>query len=300
MFDEKQLRAVITLQNGQFSGGGNSITLSGLRMTLEATRLPGESGSTIEMLAIYGMSLSHMNQASVCGRTWNTGQQKNTIAVYAGSSSTGGPTNLVASVYIIDALVDASAMPEVCFRVDGNQTHVVARDATAKPTTRKGDAQGADLLSFLAKQMGFEFENNGVSGVLRNPYLHGTYLTQLRKLTDSLGCHYIVENGTLAVWPKGGSRGTWSGGVIKPPQIIGYPSFSQSHLHLTTEYLPGLKTGEEIQVQSSLTPACGTWRVDTIKYELDALQPRGRWQQTMDCTFPDQSADSAPYDTGAN
>ena len=71
MFDEKQLKAIISLANGQFAGGGNSLTIEGLRMTLEATRLPADAQSIIDMLAIYGLSLSQMNQLSVCGSKYS-------------------------------------------------------------------------------------------------------------------------------------------------------------------------------------------------------------------------------------
>lgn len=60
-FAQKLLTATISLVNGSFAGGGNSLTLSGLRMSAKIRNSGGLSQSFLEELAIYGMSLSEMN-----------------------------------------------------------------------------------------------------------------------------------------------------------------------------------------------------------------------------------------------
>jgi len=40
---------------------------------------------------------------------------------------------------------------------------------------------------------------------------------------------------------------------------------------------PTLAYGQNIEVQSSITPACGTWNIHYLEYDLECETPNGRW-----------------------
>jgi hypothetical protein len=284
-FSQKLLTASFTLGSGNFGSGGNSLTLSNLRMTCDITLVQADAQPKLDNLTIYGMTLDHMNQLSQTGATYNRLSQHNTVTVQAGDAESGMST--VFSGDILSAVPDGSDQPNFRFMVTAVPTGFAARKPVA-PTTRKGAVAGEDLLSALASQMGLGFENNGVHVMLRNPYLHGTAVSQVRQCVDSVGCQWMVDRGTLAIWPTGKAR---SGGpvTVSPtsnPRMVGYPQGDQAQVVLTTEYSPAIKPGGQVTIQSSLTMACGTWNIGQMKYELDALVPHGRWFMTMICLNP--------------
>ena len=134
--------------------------------------------------------------------------------------------------------------------------------------------------------MGFKFENNGVHVMICNPYLHGTGISQVRQIIDAMSCQWLLDRGTLAIWPTGKAR---SGSVpLISPQtgLVGYPQFDQARIRVTSYYNPAILPCGQIQVQSSFTAACGLWNITQTQLALDAFTPHGRWFQTMVGTNP--------------
>ncbi len=48
-----------------------------------------------------------------------------------------------------------------------------------------------------------------------------------------------------------------------------------------------------MQIQSDLTPACGTWAINYVDLELDSMVPHGRWFATLSGT-PTTAAQISP------
>src|ERR1700735_661423 len=100
-FDQKILQAQISLGSGVFAGGSNSSTVlafggnaggqqlqSGLRMSAIIEVVGGQGQGTLR-LAIYGLTLQHMNQLTTLGTQYWQYQGKNTITLQAGTGTTG-------------------------------------------------------------------------------------------------------------------------------------------------------------------------------------------------------------------
>jgi hypothetical protein len=128
----------------------------------------------------------------------------------------------------------------------------------------------------IAKQAGLQFENNGVDTKVTNPYLPGNPRSQMKMLAQMAGIGWVIDNGTLAIWPAGKSR-NGEAPVIQPPEMVGYPAFTQSGVEVTTLFNPQVKYAGQIEVKSAITPACGKWNVISLAYALDAEIPNGRW-----------------------
>ena len=62
----------------------------------------------------------------------------------------------------------------------------------------------------------------------------------------------------------------------------GYPAFNQNAVVVTALFNPAVKPYGNIQIQSDITPACGTWKVNRLTYELESLTPHGRWFMTVE------------------
>ena len=271
-FSQKILSVSFSLSQGQFQGGGNSATITGLRMSARITTPGGEDTGNLE-LSIYGMRLSDMQQLTVLPTALNAIGQ-NTVTVMAGDDASALTTVFTGTINL--AYVDAQAQPQVCFRVFAI-AGLVQKVKPIPATSVQGSGDVANTMQTLAGQMGFQFENSGVSGKLQNIYLPGAGLQQVAALARHAGIEWTLDCNTLAVWPAGQARNIAPTTVSPQTGLVAYPAFTSSGLILTTLFQGTLKFGAKITVQSQLQPACGDWFVNYIEYALDTLTPNGLW-----------------------
>lgn len=277
-FSQKLITTSFSLGQGSFGpSGGNSFTAENLRTVCRIGKWGGASTGTME-LAIYGMPLSVMNQLSTVGTQYQFVGQNN-VTVSAGDATSMG---LVFQGTITAAYVDARGMPEVAFRVSA-QAGAQQAATPAQPTTRQGSSDAATVMGNLAQQMGFSFENNSVSKQITNLYLWGDLRTQAKELAEAAGIEWVIDNGTLAIWNPGLSRQSTGGAPLISAQtgMVGYPTFDSAAVIVTTLFDPIIKPGGSIQIQSDLTPACGTWGVNSIDLALDSMVPHGSWFEVI-------------------
>jgi hypothetical protein len=260
----------------------NSVTLTGFRTSVQITKAGGASQGEAQ-LRVYGMSLSLMNQLSTLGQT-PVKIGKNEIAISAGDD------NGVAVVFkgtISQAYTDLGGAPEGMFQVSAF-AGLFESMLTIPPSCFRGPVSAALILQGLATQMGVSaFENNGVNVMLPETSLNGSALTQVKAVVKAANIEWILDGGTLAIWPKGGFR---AGAVplISPENgMVGYPFPSgQGLLGLKTLFNPQINFGAQVDVKSSITPANGRWTVVRIEHEIEAEMPGGQWFTTILGTPP--------------
>lgn len=284
MFSQKLIRVQFDLANGQFEGGGNTAMVEGLRVACQIVNVGNGSGTA--EIAIYGLPLKLMNQLSTVGAQAYQAY-KNGISILAGDAETG--LNVVWTGAIVYAYVDAQAMPQVAFRVS-SAPGVFQAAKPVPPISIKGSADVSGIMSGLAKQMGFGFENAGVTTKLANPYYAGTAWTQALQIARD--CNFTIgfDRGTMVIVPPGKSRQGDAVLVSPDTGMVGYPIFQQAYLIVTKLYDPAIKYQGLIKVKSDLTPACGTWLVNKIVYQLESMVPHGKWFQVMECVLKDAQA----------
>jgi hypothetical protein len=156
------------------------------------------------------------------------------------------------------------------------------------PTSYQGSVDVATAMSQLAGQMGYTFENNGVSGVtLSNPYLSGTAIDQANALAQAAGIWWGIDNGVLFIAPAYTAR--TAGKVI--PQIgptsglIGYPTFDGAGITLQSLFNPSVKFMGLIQLVTSVPRAAGQWIATTVSYKLQSQVIGGVWFMTIRGNF---------------
>lgn len=223
-------------------------------------------------IAIYGMTRSQMNSATVLANEVNK-IGKNTIKVQAGDSN---GMSLLYSGTITVAWADMKAMPECCFRINAFEG---AHEAVMKsePTSIQGSGDVAKIHEQIAQKMGFQAENAGVTTKLSNPYLPGSYRTQLQTLAEHAGINWVLDRGTSVITPPGQPRKGSGAQISAETGMVGYPAFNQAGIDITTIFNPALKIFGKIQVQSDLTPANGEWTIYNLSHDLESITPRGHW-----------------------
>lgn len=275
-FAKKRIDVIFELANGQFEGGGNTYTASGLRIScsIQVTGGPQQGNARI---AIFGLPLQIMNQLANVGPRWQQAQNNN-VTVLAGDDTTGMQIVWQGGIYV--AMTDATAMPQVAFLVESKQGYY-GQIKSAPPLSIKGSAQVSGMMEQIAKGLGMAFENNGVTKRLSNPYYSGSLVNQAQQIARDAGISWIMDRGTLAICNPGEPRKGDAPLISPQTGLISYPMFNQNYLVLKAYFNPNVKFLGAIEVKSDITPANGEWNVVSLTYELESEMPRGRWHMDV-------------------
>ena len=262
--------------NFKENNGANTVRLSGLRVSAKITKA-GFPQLGHAQLAIYGMTKSLMDQLSTLGVQVQL-VPRNTVTVLAGDVVNGQSVVFVGTIY--QAWGDYSAQPEVPFYVEANTAFGIA-NAPLTPTSFNGSADAVVILSGLAAAAGLNFENSGVSGIkISNPYFYGSPLDQIRKCKQAIEGQVgiVVDDATLAIWPKNGARNGTPPLISPGSGMVGYPNYNANGISLKTVFNPNVGFMKKITVQSSLgAPANGEWIVYGMDHDLESQVFNGQW-----------------------
>lgn len=280
-FVERLISIKFTLDQGSFADSGkNQLTIgpANLRITTKIVKAGGASMPQLQA-AVYGMTKSQMNQLSTLGMRVNV-NPRNTVSVMAGDAESG--MSLVFEGGITQGFADLNSLPDVPFRVCAISGIVQALDAP-QPTSYKGGVDAAVVLKQLATQAGLSFENStNVSAQVSNCYLPGSTKSQIERICETAGFGYVIDQGTLSIWKKNGTRKTTVVDINVNTGMVGSPSYTAQGIMVRTLYNPAVKFMGQVQVESQFIPK-SQWTVYTLEYDLDAHMPHGNWQQTLGC-----------------
>lgn len=279
-----------TLSSGPANGKPN--TLGGLRITSQIVQSGGDSMGQLEC-AIYGMTLSEMNQLATVG-TQSAFVETNSVTLEAGDDETG--MTIVFQGTISAAFFDGQAMPDVCFRIMAH-AGLIPKVQSQRPISVDGSADAKTLLQTATQQMGLTLQTAAIDGIkLMNPYFGGSGLDQIKQICRAAGLVWSLGiNKTISV-TKPNQPLPSSGEYLIAPEtgMVGYPAFNQGQVIVKQLWRPGLQYQGSVTIKSQITPANGTWTVTRIDYELDANVPGGRWFQTIYCNSGVAATASTP------
>jgi Baseplate hub gp41 len=271
---QRNIDVTFQLGTGSFGEGGyNTIKISGRRVMASITKA-GRNSMGESQVVIYGMLQEHIDALSTIG-VLPTGQRRNTIIVEAGDSTNGMSTVFVGT--IVNAYFVGTAMPNASFVVIA-YAGLIQQLLPISPTSIKGPVDVATVAKALAGQMSLDFEGNGVNIKLPTIYLKGAARNQMQSLADAANINWTIDNAKLAIWPNPGSRQLTSKLTISPENgLVGYPTFDVQGIQVTAEFNPALVYGTEVQINSTLKRAQGTWYVYTLYHDLESIVPNGKW-----------------------
>jgi len=290
-FVARIISLVIQLGTGSFgNSGSNTLTLgpignagtqpyNSLRCVVQiqaaSAPFPG-----LAIVQVWGLSLDTINQLSIAGLIW--GSRGNYVAIQAGDSVNGLTTIFTGE--IVQAYQRAN-QPEMPLVIVLNPAYGIQL-TPANPTTFSGPTNGVTALTAALKPTKFVLENNGVSAILSNPYFHGSAWDQVKAITAAMGAVGYLDSAksVYAIWPQNGNRTGGNTPLISPQTgMIGYPEFQQRLIRVRTLFDPhaSLSVGHEIQVESQLKAANGTWPISTITHDISAQLADGPWETSI-------------------
>lgn len=279
-YAKRAIDVTITLGEGQFGDtAGNAITLSGFRVAANIVAMGGDAQGQLQ-LRIFGLSLDKINQLTAVGPIATQIRRQNTVLVAAGDI--GGAMTTVYEGVIDSAYGDFQNAPDVCLNI----TALSALGAAIVPvdaTSWKGDVSVDSMMSTFARTIDFAYENNGVDVILKNAYFPGTALSQIRACAQAANIWYSTDNNTLAIWPKTGERMGDTPVVAAGDNMLGYPIFSSNGVTVNSLFIPNIRQGGLVEIQSEIQVACGTWRIASVVHQLESEAPGGQWLTQLNC-----------------
>lgn len=279
-FTKKRIRLTFTLATGNFGEtGSNTLTLEGLRVISDIQHAGGAMMSTAT-LQIFGMSQSDMNQLTTLA--WRAlSVVRNTVKIEAGDDETG--LSEIFAGQILNAWADYASSPDVYLRVEAQAAYFDQINPVA-PASYTGSTDVATIMAGLAKLMGLTFENNGVNVKLMNPYLPNTALEQARAVAKAANIDLYIDGLILAITPKGVARAAGIPFINPESGLVGYPTFDKVGVAFRCLYNAAILFGGQVKLESSVTPANGTWRVYNVAHQLESERPGGAWFSYVKCT----------------
>ncbi len=283
-YGEKYLRTTLILPAANFPGtSSNTLTLTGYRASavIQGAALYPNALD----LTIYGMRETDMNAVTILWSASKPTEVQTRALVTLEASPDGSAWTQVFEGQFVQAQPDYRQVPYACLRaqaITGNGLQL----ESVPPTSYRGATSIAQVAQFLASQMGFALENNGVTGNLSSPYYPGTYMDQFRQLCEHANLDFYFDgNATLAICPKNKPRQGKTVPVFSPSSgLRGFPTIQQYGIHVETLFTPALSLGGEIQIQGSIVPSAnGAWLPKMVRHELESLMPDGAWFTSMDC-----------------
>lgn len=326
-FTERLLRASFVLPQGVFSGTtSNTLVLEGLRMTATITGASQYPSSC--SLRVNGLRAADMNALSVI---WAPTAQFAPGVPLAGVATT--PINALARL-ILEAQPDSGGwlqifggtfteggpdytqLPDVAFYCEC-KTGYIWQVQKATPLSINGSASVVNLAKQLASQMGYPLENNGVAGVLHNPYFAGTLMDQWIALAAAAPFDWYLEGrGVLAICPRNTPRERPVAKVLNASSgLVGYPQVQRYGVQVSCLFDPMIELGSPIQIGGNtntpgpvvgnkrllgLDPQAGglpygtegLWFPYSATHTLSSLMPGGPWFSQLSC-MPTQAAAAA-------
>jgi hypothetical protein len=290
-FVTRALRASLILPQGTFPGtNSNTLVLPqpgtpiGFRMS---AKLAGAGNYTNTCdLQVWGMRQVDMNAVTVLfGYAGNVQTINAAALLILEAQAEGGGFLQIFEGQMYEAQPDYRGVPDVCLSVNAN-TAQGRQYLAAPPSSFAGAVNVVTLAAQLAGQMGFPFENNGVTGTLNTPYFPGTLMDQFRQLAEAARFDYYFDpKSTLIICPRNQPRKNQSAVVLSPTSgLSAYVTLNRFGIEFDALFQPAFELGSPIEIRNSETPgANGLWFVYNFTHELDAVKPGGRWFSHLQC-----------------
>lgn len=270
--NKKALRFVVTLGTGKFGSSNNdTITLQGFRATADIDKAGGMMMGTLRT-KIYGVKQQDMN--SVTTLQWKPGTLiPNTVEVYA---IDGAAETLVFAGNIVNAWADYQSMPDVFLHIQAQSAFFNALKAIP-PRSFKGGVDVASVMAQIARDLGYTFENNGVTTQLVDVYLPNTGMEQAKDLARAAGCDLYLDDKILAITPPNVPRRVIIPLISPASGLVGYPTFDGVGVNFQTLFNPAITFGGSIKLETDVQQAAGEWVVTSVGHRLESEKPGGAW-----------------------
>lgn len=277
-FVAREIELTFRLRDGGLNDQNqDTVSLRGHRVELILAQAGGILTLGELQLRVFGMKMTDMNKFST-NQLHALAVRGADISVRAGDAIRG--IKKIFDGTIIAGVVNYSGAPDVAFDLNARPGYLF-QVAPAAANSYQGSTDVGTIVAALAKQMGYGFENHGVSVQLSNPNLPGTLVQQLKSVCNAARVICKIENGIVSIWPNGSAFGEDFLEISPGAGLVGYPVFTNTGIQIVTEFNPEASLGRRVRLDSSVEKARGEWVIHSMRHELSTIYPQGPWFTTM-------------------
>ena len=284
---KKVIRITLTLNDGVetfTADGDNRLSSSGLAISCVITHGNGAMSPTAQ-ITVYNLPLEVM--VKLFRVQWNTMQALlNTVKIEVGEQ---GDKTLTTAYdgNITFATTDMASSPNTALIITSQMAMVEKFKVTPPFTSPKDEVvDSADIIKFLAEDMGFSFQNFGASKQLTNASLNGSNLEKIQTLAQWCDFDLYVEDKSITICKKDGERDLKIPVVSPTTGMDNYPVLEQRGIAFNCIYDPSIRFGGVVRVKDSLiTTANADWRIYGLVTTLEANKPQGKWHMSVNATW---------------
>lgn len=275
-FAERVLRFTFSgAQSGTFSAAG-------LRAAANIQSYPNRAGTTAQV-KIWGLSEDQMNAYSSVIPALVAAQQFN-LVIEAGDL--GQPLTQVLNGPILRSYIDLSGAPDSALIVTMIDTFFAA--TPIGPQSQPGAQNAENLIEQLCPLApipgGLKFDNaSGAHAVLNNQSTSGSVIDQIQRIATAAKFNWKIVGSTLSIWPKNGTVDdvVIDVGPKTDPAMVGYPSYWEAGLIITSLFNQEVQIGRKMNVVGSVIPkANGLWQIIQVQHDLTTMLAKGPWFTT--------------------
>ncbi len=263
--------------------GDNQLTSTGLRVLFNCMYGGGAVMPTAQ-IKIYGLPLDKMMK--LFRVRWQTLEAlMNRVRIDAGEE--GETLYKVFEGNITFAYPEMESAPDVALAID-SQAAIFEHLRPVSPTQFEGENDVADMIKTLCDEMGYQFENNGVSKIIDTRYLPDTALAKIQALATHADIDLYIEQDLIAIAPKGVPRKLKIPIISPSTGLIGYPTPDLRGVSFKCLYNPAIRFGGVVSIQDSEIAICNAdWRAYGVWLSLEANVPNGNWSCEVNATYLD-------------
>ena len=212
--------------------------------------------------------------------------KRNKINVSAGEK--GKTLSVIFKGEIINAWADFNAAPSPTFKIEANCGLFPAL-IPQPPISVNGNQTVAGLIDQISKEIGYTLENNDITASIKDCIIEGDPVTKMRRIAGAVGANLIFDDDKVVLVEKHGIRKTQGSIPLINAMngMIGYPTFSNNGINVTTFFRPDLRIGANFKLETIVPRASGTWKITGLRHELSANDPGAQaWNTSITAIYP--------------
>ena len=281
MFSVKTVRITIQLRKGEFDGGGNTVIIEGLPVSVTVTKQGGEAKNKASV-TVDNLKLETATQLTTLAfkrlETYN-----NVIQIDAGSQGAELSTIFIGE---ITSAVPVMGDNKLSLKIEALAGYYPALLPTA-PTSVQGNTPVEKLMKQFADEAGYSFENKGITASVANSVFIGSPIAKAKTLARQADIDLLIDDNKFTIQPFEAPKEGQIPLLSKGTGLIGYPSFSNEGINCKSVFNDKLKVGSYFKLESVLPHASGEWQITKVEHRLEAYTPNsGTWESDVTGVLP--------------
>lgn len=276
-FQQRSLRFTFHLATAVFNkeGDPDKVELEDFRSSVEVLNSGGFDFANCRG-KIFGIDQETMDRLTLIYDGVTPGIDSNVLTVEATDDE--GAFSIVFRGEILHCAPAYNNAPDVPLEFSA-RAGIIGALAPTYSRSFPGARKVADIVSGLASELGYTFENNGVTTVLIDQTLAGTPTEMLQtvKAAANIEMNIDTPSNVLSIAPRGQPRESEPVVVSKDTGLVGWPTKYAYYIEFAMLYTPDIHIGCKIDMQSDYPICNGEWFINRSTLNLSCNTPGGPW-----------------------